>query len=327
MPGWVALVVAVVAFSVVQFRAFHRVRLARDELLSQQSPYGRIPGLVNELSGGSYWPDRRAVRLQPDEDGLVARVVLSPRNPHAEAQLDSNLMEALKKSLVDSPLERWSQTQTDAAPPWTIQSPSTNSLTTVARSPLLHTLGPATLSCYCQFEVPTGLHSPRAVLIIDVVVLAQPSGDADDRFRFSRLDVYELCHVLIGTATDVVAPEVFPAVSAQQKRFSVWRQQPPVGPSVYLVVNGQKNLSDFIDLADLQRVLGSSPSDVNSMAAIETPRHQRLDSFSSRDKLVKDGLKRTLRANEFLQAETVIDSLALTPSIQGALNAARRKHG
>ncbi len=319
VPGWVAVAVAVVALFLAQFQAFHSVRLARDQAAGPRALRG-LPGMLNEFSGSLYWPNQVGSRLQPDEDGMTVRVVLGPRNTKPGVQIDSRLKNVLRLALDASPLEWWFQTRTSTASPWAIQSPTTHYLATVVRLPSPDAIGPASLEGDCQFQLP----SLRVVLMVDVVVRAQ-AGDGRNRFRFSRLDIYELCHLLIGTAMDVVAPAVFPAITEPRRRRPFRKLPPLIGPSVFLTANGQKNLSDFIDLADLHRAPGANPGHINTTAAIETPILQRLDTFAARDRLVKEGLKTTLSASEFLNVEGVIDSLRLSPNVERVLSAVQSK--
>lgn len=325
VPGWAAVVIAVGALVVAQFRAFHHVRIARDQTGMVHGLPVRLPGMVNEFSGGQYWPPQLGSYVGQDDDAFVVRVIAGPRHPQPAAQLTTDLKDRLCLTLNASPLEAWLQRCLRTASPWEIQSPSTHYVATLVRSPSPNADRSAMMTGYSQLRLPIGPQSLLSALVIDVVVRpSYPLGD-NSRIRFSLPETYELCHVLIATALDAVAPAIFPMVSQQRRRISLRRPQPPIGPSIYLVAYGQKGLGDFIALGDLARVPGIDPCYTTTMGAIQTPTFQRLDTFAARDQLVRRGLTTILAASEFLRPEEAISGLSLAPETKALLDQSRRR--
>ena len=317
LPGWAAAVIAVAALVAAQFRAFHQVRLARDRSTSARFAAPML-GLVNEFSGGRYWPNQLRSHVEQDEDAFVMRVILGPRHARPDAQLGDNLKDNLRSALQASPLEGWLQRYLHSVTPWALQSPSTHYIVTVARSSFPNSERNAELAAYSQFQLPAGPQSAHAALLIDLVVREDQHPDGS-RLRFTLGQIYELSHLMLATALDAVAPTIFPLVTQHKRRLSLQRPAPPIGPNLYLVAFGQKNLADFIDLTDLQRVPGADLGRVNTIATIETPRLQRLHTFAARDQLIRQGLTTILAANEFLKPETAIQRLSLADETRALL--------
>ena len=104
LPGWAAAAIAVAALVAEQFRAFHQVRLARDHSTTTRFPAPML-GLVNEFSGGRYWPNQLRSHIDQDEDAFVLRVILGSRHTQPGIQLRDELNDHLRTLLQASPLE------------------------------------------------------------------------------------------------------------------------------------------------------------------------------------------------------------------------------
>lgn len=309
VPWWIGVAIAAVALLVAQFRAFHIVRLQLERTDTGAAILPMI-GLVNEFSS-TYWPgqlgrpiDRADQLTNDDAKELYVRLVIGPRFPVFGAEIKPALREQFRLALGESAVERWLQQHNRVAGAWTLDS-HTHASVVASRALQRNYDATAVIFGDARFLLPTGPQSPRAVLIVDVVF--RP--DADSGPVVSRWDLYTLCHALLETGLDELAPILFPAVSAKPPRFR--RAPAPAGPSIFLAATGQTTLADFIDLSDLERAPAAAPGSVNMRASIQNPTGVRLSSFASRDELIKNCLKTFLAASQYIDSEAPIDRLAL----------------
>lgn len=308
VPWWVGVAMAVCALVVSQFRAFHVLRM---ELVAETSGARVLQaiGLVNGL-GPNYWPGRlgRAADLIPGDayntevDELYVRVALAPAYVVPDAELQQDVRDAMRLALDASTLERWLQLRTHTAGAWTLQA-HTNKMVVAARPAQRDPSGPATFHGDAEFLLPIGVQSPRAVLLIDIVF--QP--DVGTNHSLSLQDLYELCHALLTTASDELAPLLFPDVMPKRRWYE--REPPPEGPSIYVAAMGRgTTIGSFVDLSQWVQAPAANGGRVNTHATIETPSGVRLNA-GDRDDFIRDGLKTFLAANQFVDSQGPVDSL------------------
>jgi hypothetical protein len=311
VPWWVGGALAASALFVAQFKAFHVVRT---ELVPETSGTRVLQaiGLVNGL-GPNYWPgqmgrpvDRVAdAAYNSEADEFYVRVALAAEYVLPEAEVQQDVRERMRLALIASALEGWLQRRTHAAGAWTLQS-HTHKKVVAVRSLQRDGGGPATWHGEAEFLLPIGPQSQRAVLIVDAVF--QP--DAGAAHRLALGDLYELCRTLLETATDELAPLLFPGVVPKRRWYE--REPAPVGPSIYLAAMGRgTTIGTFVDLSQLKQA--PAASGVNSRASIEVPTGVRLKP-GDRDAFIRDGLKKFLAASQFVDSEGPVDSLSRTAS-------------
>jgi len=318
VPWWVGLTTAMCALFVAQFRAFHVVRL---ELVAQTSGVRVLQaiGLVNGL-GPNYWPGQigRPPDRVPDDaynseaNELYVRVALAPEYVLPNAELQQDVRDRMRLALNASALEGWLQRRTHAAGAWTLQS-HTHKKVVAVRTLQREGNGAVTLHGDAEFLLPVGPQSPRAVLVLDIVF--QP--DLGAAHRLSLKDLFELCHVLLRTAVDELAPLLFPRVMPKRRWYE--REPPPAGPSIYIAAMGQgSTIGTFVDLSHLTQAPAADEGSVNSRASIDTPTGVRLKP-RDRDVFVRDGLKKFLAASQFVDSESPIDSLTLDVNMRSLI--------
>lgn len=301
VPTWVGVAVAVGALVAAQFLAFHRVRLARD--LSGRPLV--LPGIVNEFSGGNYWPSSRAGYVETPGHGLAIRAIVGPQAHVPSARITKQLRESLPGLLADSPFEAWLRAR--AAPAsWTLTMPMGPSFANAERVQLDANSDDATYSAFGSFQLPTAPQSPRAFIAVDLVFATDAGGSAAT--RLSLLDVYELCLSLLATAVDRLARDLLPAIEPE-RRFRLGRRLRLAGPSIFFYAPNGRTLADYIDLSALRLVAGATQANVQQVAAIELPKGQQLDSSASRDQFVRTGLKTMLEISYFVDGDEYIDAL------------------
>ena len=320
VPWWIGLVVAACALFVSQFRAFHVIRM---ELVAQTSGARVLQaiGLVNGL-GPNYWPGQigRPVDRIPGDaynseaDELYVRLALAPGYVVPDAEVQQDVRDRMRLALNASALEGWLQQHTHAAATWTLQS-HTHKKVVAVRTMQREPTGTAAFHGDAEFILPIGLQSPRAVLVVDIIF----QRDAGADHRLSLNDLYELCHTLLKTVADELAPLLFPGVMPKRRWYE--REPPPAGPSIYIAAMGQGNtIGTFVDLSHLTQAPAANASNVNSRVSIDTPTGMRLKP-DDRDAFIRDGLKKFLAASQFVDSEGPVDSLALDVNMRGLLSA------
>jgi hypothetical protein len=307
VPTWVGVVVAIVALITAQFLAFHRVRLARDQAGTQLVP---APWLVNEFSGGSYWPHHLAGHVDMSGHGLAVRVIVGPRDHDLDVRIGKQLRELLKTSLEESPFESWLRARTSEAS-WSLKMPMGPFVANVERDQLSDRSKGATYSAFAFFQLPSGPQSPRAVLAVDLVWAPNP--DVQSAARLTLQDIRELCLAMLVTSLDQVAPRLFPMVELPQRRFRRRRHLVPVGPSIFFCTPNGRTLADYIDLSALHLVQGATLANVQQVASIELPSGQWLASHPARETFVRNGLKAILEGSNFVDGDEYVDSLPPPP--------------
>jgi len=303
LPTWVGIAVAIGALTAAQFTAFHRIRIARDEAAA---PFAPAPWIVNEFSGGTYWPHHLAGYIEMSGHGLAVRIVVGPREWDLHARISKPLRESLRTSLADSAFESWLTGRANQAP-WNLRMPTGPHIANVERVAPAVDHSDATYSAFALFQLPTSPQSPRAVLAVDLVFAPEPTAQPTPQLTLA--DVHELCLALLTTAIDQVAPKLFPAVEPQRRRLRRHRPVAVAGPSVYLCAPNGRTLGDYIDLSQLHQVKGARQENIQQVAAIELPFGQRLDGLGARDQFVRNGLKTLLEGSAFIDGDEYVDAL------------------
>jgi hypothetical protein len=301
VPTWVGAVVAAAALIVAQFLAFHRVRLARD----RSGRLVSLPGIVNEFSGGNYWPSSRAGYVETPGHGLAVRVIVGPGAHIPSARITKELRESLPGLLASSPFEAWLQARSAPAT-WTLTMPMGPFFANVERDQGAEGSNDATYRAFGSFQLPTAPQSPRAFIAVDLVFTLDAEAAAP--ILLSLADVYELCLSLVATALDRLAPGLLPQI--EPKRRVRFRQRLRlVGPSIFFYAPNGRTLADYIDLSALRLVGGATQANVQQLAAIELPSGRHLDSGASRDEFVRSGLKTMLEVSHFVDGDEYVDAL------------------
>lgn len=318
VPWWAGAMVAIGALCWAQFRAFHLLRLQLEWQASTPALLQRI-GLINEL-GSLYWPgqigrpvDRADGYSNTEADELYVRVVVGPRHTLVGAELSQAARDAFRVTMDSSTVDWWLQQYTGTSCPWTLES-HTHHRVVAIRPPRGDRTGSAVLYGDAQVLLPVGAQSPHAILLVDVVFRPDPT---KPRLHLSRAELNALCHALIKTALDEIAPAIFPHITTKTGRF---RKAPaPVGPSIFLAAFGpSKTLGDYIDLSDLAQAPAADTTSINTRASIETPTGLGLNQ-DARDTLIRNGLKKFLAASQFVDFETPVEALELGSDLRARL--------
>jgi hypothetical protein len=266
-------------------------------------------GLVNQLVG-HYKIRMYAAPVQHNEKATAFRVVIAADSRPIVTELDSATKAAFKDALSSSSLERWGSHSVANRTPagetgWLRAPPNLGTVATFERDWGLS--GGSVLRGKATLELPAGVQSgSRAVLTLDVI---ERPADADanaPRLHLTLAELHAFLHLLGKAAVDEIASVVFPMLCAEGRRALV-------GPN-YEISFGDRSLNTTVDIPSSF----SRPANAvnNHSAEINTPEGSDPRDPTARDTIIRRGLEKMLRNNEYDEIEDEIAKLPLPiPSV------------
>jgi len=294
------------------FFAFHRVRLQRDAVAAQGSPFARVR-FANALSTGNWAIDSFG---GTQDDGYAARaIVAAEHDVKPGVELTSALATEVVARLRESPSESYLKELAGQPGDWELITPTNDWVITALRKPVSLGEGWEVYS-RCIVQLPRSFGGRYSVVAVDVFFRPERNETVPDvqfnpalspssagRVRLDLPQVRELLAALATTAVADIGETVFPQIVElpQKRRFAI-RRHPKLhlaGPNLELR-SRPRTLSDVLDLPDLPRRSGAP--DTNSLMA-QTPDDLDARDPSVRDAVIVDALIRCLKQLEFTAPE------------------------
>ncbi len=275
-----------------------------------ESPVGsnvnQTPWLPNQLVG-RFKIRQYAPPLAHDDKGTIFRVVVAADCEPTVGELNSAIKAALKEALASSSLEKWgrsasgllySNTVTD----WTRASPSLGQVATFERDWGASTTQGSVLNARTTLELPSGFQfGTRPVLVLDVIERSTDAGYSLPRLSLSLTDLHEFLHVLGRAVVDEIASVIFPMLCAECMPAIV-------GPN-YEISFGDRSLDTTVALPSSFERPANAVS--NPWAEINTPEGSDPLDLAARDEVIRKGLEKLLRSNEY---DGIEDEIAKLPA-------------
>jgi len=278
-----------------------------------ESPVGpsvsQTPWLPNPLVG-RFKIRQYAPPLAYNDKGTVFRVVVAADCEPTVGELNSAIKAALKEALAGSSLEKWGRSasgllHSNTATEWTRASPSLGQVATFERDWGTSATQGSVLSGRTTLELPPGFQfGTRPVLVLDV--FERPTGVATGapRLSLSLTDLHQFLHVLAKAAVDEIASAIFPMLCAEGMPSIV-------GPN-YEISFGDRSLDTTVDLPSSFERPANAVS--NPWAEINTPEGSDPRDLTARDAVIRKGLEKILRSNEYDEIEDDIAKLPKPPT-------------
>jgi hypothetical protein len=265
-------------------------------------------GPVNPLVG-HFKIRQYAAPLAHDDKGTVFRVVVAAASKPAVSELDSAIKAAFKDALSRSSLERWGNhnvaNQTGKTD-WLRAQPSLGTVATFERDWGLSTTDGSVLSGKATLQLPPGHQfGSRAVLALDAIERSADAADNQPRLTLSLADLHAFLHLLGNAAVHEIASVIFPLICAEGKSAIV-------GPN-YEISFGDRSLDTAVNLPSSFDRPANAVS--NPWAEINTPESSDPRDLTARDVVIRSGLEKVLRSNEYDEIEDEIAKLALPPDL------------
>lgn len=261
-------------------------------------------GLVNGLVG-HYKIRMYAAPVENNEKATVFRVVIAADPRPTVNEFGSASKAALKEALAGSSLEKWgcsvsSLLSSNTPTEWTRASPNTGLIATFERNWETSRNGGSVLNGKATLQLPSGLQfGSRAVLSLDVIERPTDTAAGAPRLSLSLAGLHRLLHVLAKAAVDEIAGAVFPPLCGEGKPAII-------GPN-YEISFGDRTLDAMVDLPSSFERPGNAIS--NPWAEINTPEGNDPRDLTARDTVIRRGLEKVLRNNEYDEIEDEIAKL------------------
>jgi predicted nucleotide-binding protein len=275
-----------------------------------ESPAGQnvnqTPWLTNPLVG-RYKIRQYAPPLAHDDKGTVFRVVVAADCEPTVGELNSAIKAALKEALAGSGLEKWGRSASgllysNTATDWTRASPSLGQIATFKRDWGTSTTQGSVLNGRTTLELPSGVQfGTRPVLVLDVIERPADAGDSQPRLSLSLADLHEFLHMLGRAVVDEIASVIFPMLCAEGMPAIV-------GPN-YEISFGDRSLDTTVTLPSSFERLAEAVG--NPWAEINTPINSDPLDLTARDAVIRKGLEKLLRSNEY---DGIEDEIAKLPA-------------
>lgn len=295
------------------FFAFHRVRLQRDAIVAQGSPFARVR-FANALSTGNWGIDNFG---GTQDDGFAARAIVAAEHdlkPGVEltSHLAAEVVARLGKSACDGYLQELVAQPGD----WELMTPTNDWVITATRKPVSLGEGWEVYS-RCIVQLPRSFGGRYSVVAVDVFFRPQRDEAVPDvqfnpalspspagRARLDLPQARDLLAALATTAVSDIGEIVFPQIVELPRRrwLAIRRRHPQIrlaGPNLELR-SRPRMLSDVLELPDLSRRSGAP--ETNLMMA-ETPDVVNARDSRVRDAVIVDALIRCLKQLEFTAPE------------------------
>ncbi|MFI5091055.1 MAG: TIR domain-containing protein [Terriglobales bacterium] len=270
----------------------------------------QTPWLTNPLVG-RFKIRQYASPLAHDDKGTVFRVVVAAGSKPTVSELDSVTKAAVKEALSGSSLEKWGRSASgllysNTPTEWVRVSPSSGQVATFERDWGMSATQGSVLHGRATLELPSGFQfGMRPVLTLDVIERPADAGDSQRRLSLALTDLHELLHVLGRAAVDEIASVVFPMLCVEGTPAIV-------GPN-YEISFGDRSLNATIALPSSFERPANAVS--NPWAEINTPEDSDSRDLTARDAVIRKGLEKILRSNEYDGMEEAIVKLpAPTPN-------------
>ncbi len=280
------------------------------------SPHSGIPnqprsgletlGLVNGLVG-HYKIGMYAAPVQHNEKATVFRVVVAADAIPTVNEFSSASKAALKEALAGSSLERWgcsvsSLLSSNMPTEWTRASPNTGLVATFERNWETSRNGGSVLNGKATLQLPPGFQfGSRAVLTLDVIERPTNTSTGAPRLSLSLAGLHRLLHVLAKAAVDEISSAVFPLLYEEGEPAII-------GPN-YEIGFGDRTLDTTVDLpSSLERPANAVS---NPWVEINTPEGSDPRDLTARDIIIRRGLEKVLRNNEYDEIEGEIAKLPI----------------
>ena len=261
-------------------------------------------GLVNGLVG-HYKIRQYAAPVQHNEKATVFRVVIAADPRPTVNEFGSGSKVALKEALAGSSLEKWgcsvsSLLSSNTPTEWTRASPNTGLVATFERDWETSRNGGSVLNGRATLQLPPGFQfGSRAVLTLDAIERPADTATGAPRLSLTLAELHRLLHVLAKAAVDEIASAVFPLFYTEGKPAII-------GPN-YEISFGDRTLDTTVDLpSSLERPANAVS---NPWAEINTPEGNDPRDLKARDAVIRRGLEKVLRNNEYDEIEDEIAKL------------------
>ncbi len=275
-----------------------------------ESPVGpnvnQTPWLPNPLVG-RFKIRQYAPPLAHNDKGTVFRVVVAADCESTVGELNSTIKATLKEALAGSSLEKWGRSASgllysNTATDWRRASPSLGQVATFERDWGTSTTQGSVLNGRTTLELPSGFQfGTRPVLVLDVIEQSADAGDSQRRLSLSLTDLHEFLHVLGRAAVDEIASVIFPMLCAEGMPAIV-------GPN-YEISFGDRSLDATVALPS--NFEGPANAVGNPWAEINTPENSDPLDLAARDAVIRKGLEKLLRSNEY---DGIEDEIAKLPA-------------
>jgi predicted nucleotide-binding protein len=266
----------------------------------------QIPWLPNQLVG-HFKIRQYAPPLAHDDKGTVFRAVVAADCERTVGELNSGIKAAMKETLAGSSLEKWGRSASgllysNTATDWTRASPSLGQVATFERDWGPSTTQGSVLNGRATLELPPGFQfGTRPVLVLDVIERSADAGDSQPRLSLSLTDLHEFLHVLGRAVVDEIASVIFPMLCAEGMPAIV-------GPN-YEISFGDRSLDTTVALpSSFERPANAV---CNPWAEINTPEDSDPLDLAARDAVIRKGLEKLLRSNEY---DGIEDEIAKLPA-------------
>jgi hypothetical protein len=260
--------------------------------------------LVNRLVG-HYKIRQYAAPIQHDEKATVFRVVIAADQEPTVSEFDSATKATFKDALSRSGLEHWVRQNVGdrtiaSGKGWLRAQPSLGTVATFERDWGLSTTGGSVLSGKATLQLPPGFQfGSRAVLALDVIERPAEASDNQPRLTLSLADLHQFLHLLGKVAVDEIASVVFPLLCGEGKPTII-------GPN-YEISFGDRSLDTTMALPSSFERPANAVS--NPWAEINTPEGSDPRDLTARDTVIRRGLEKVLRSNEYDEIEDEIAKL------------------
>ena len=263
-------------------------------------------GLVNGLVG-HYKIRMYAAPVENNEKATVFRVVIAADPRPTVNEFGSASKAALKEALAGSSLEKWgcsvsSLLSSNTPTKWRRASPNTGLVATFERNWETSRNGGSVLNGKATLQLPPGFQfGSRAVLTLDVIERPTDTGTGAPRLSLSLAELHRLLHVLAKAAVDEIATAVFPLLCAESKPAII-------GPN-YEISFGDRTLDTTVNLPSSFERPANAVS--NPWAEINTPEGSDPRDLTARDTIIRRGLEKVFRNNEYDEIEDEIAKLPI----------------